>query len=275
MRLPLSIAAVAALAVEAFAETNSFERYEVILERQMFGPTPPGFDPTKPPTEASKAEQRELTKEQEVLKSAIRFSMINVTPDGATTVGFSDNADPKHPVAYYLKVGEEKNGWKVLEADPVKATMTIVKDDVEVSLELGASSGKGGGKGAAGAAGAMGANGLAAGQRAGLLRRGPGGLGGNGFGGGGSDVGTGGGRLDSMRKRREALAAERAEQAAKEKAQLDAAREEQRKELQLLKDELKAQRDAMEKEKAEREAQTELLRQERARQAESNANDDN
>ena len=267
-----------------FAEQQPFERYQPIIDRQMFGQPPPNFDPTKPSSEAPKGNARgeeELTREQAVIKSSIHFSAINVTPEGATAVGFTDNSNPKMPVHYYLKVGEERNGWKVTEADPVKATMTIVKDDVEVSLELGANSGGGKGGAAAGNAATrdVAGRGMAAGQRAGLLggRRG-------GFGGAAARNADAAGapvdatKLGSLRERRAALAQERAAEEAKERAKREAEREEQRKELQLLKDELKAQRDAAEKERAEREAERAAREQERAarmneQQVEGNAED--
>ena len=252
-----------ALAASALlAEQQPFERYQPIIDRQMFGQPPPNFDPAKPPSEAPRGGaargEEELTREQAVIKSSIHFSAINVTPDGATAVGFTDNSNPKTPVHYYLKVGEERNGWKVTEADPVKAEMTIVKDDVEVTLKLGENSGggKGGAKGGVAAANAatrdMAGRGLGAGQRAGLLgaRRGA-------FAAGAaSSAGTADGEAGkpggSLRERR---------------AQREAEREEQRKELQLLKDELKAQKDAAEKERAEREAERAAREQERAARA--------
>ena len=91
-----------ALATDASAERQPYERYQSIVDRQMFGPLPVGFDPTKSPAEVSKsgsaAAEKELTKEQEKVKSAIRFSVINVTPQGETAIGFTDNSDPKAPV---------------------------------------------------------------------------------------------------------------------------------------------------------------------------------
>lgn len=142
--LPSIIVAVFALSL--FAERQPYERYQSIVDRQMFGAPPPGFDPTVPPSEVSKsdaaADEEQLTKEQEQIKSAIHFSVINVTPNGETAVGFTDNGDSKNPVHYYLKVGESRNGWLVKEADPVKATMTIAKGAVEVSLSIGGDSAK-------------------------------------------------------------------------------------------------------------------------------------
>lgn len=139
-----------AIEILAFAEKQPIDRYQSIIDRQMFGPLPPGFDPAKMPSEVSKSssskEEKQLTQEQEQLKSSIHFSVINVTPEGDTAIGFTDNSDPKVPVHYYLKVGEKRNGWEVKEADPKEASMTIVKNDIEVSLKLGDNSGSGGGK---------------------------------------------------------------------------------------------------------------------------------
>ena len=136
------------LAETVLAEKQPFERYQSIVDRQMFGPLPEGFDPTKSPSEVQKsssAEEKALSKEQEKIQSAIHFSMINLTPDGKTAVGFTDSSDPKNPVNYYLKVGETRNGWTVKEADAQEATMTIVRDGIEVSLSIGGNSAKGAG----------------------------------------------------------------------------------------------------------------------------------
>ena len=148
MKLPLTIVFVGSV-LSLFAERQPFERYQSILDRQMFGRPPPGFDPTKPPSEVSRSEVKSESElqVQERIKTAIRFSAINVTPEGDTAVGFTDSSDSKNPVHYYLKVGESRNGWLVKEADPVKATMTIVKDEVEVTLSIGGNSAQSGASG--------------------------------------------------------------------------------------------------------------------------------
>jgi len=262
----LLAAAASCLCFDAVAERQPIDRYQSIIDRQMFGQPPPNFDPTKPPSQVQKGsgDEKELTREQEAIKSAIHFSAINVTPAGDVAVGFTDNSDSKMPIHYYLKVGEERNGWKVLEADPVKATMKVAKGDIEVALDLGANSAKGGGSTAR--AGVNAAPAFAtANRRTGFL---------------------GGGRRSSMdgeqprpgmmgaslrerraarelarqaeeAKEKELEAKRQAEAAEKEKereAQRQAEKEEQRRELQLLKDELRAQREAVERARAEREA---------------------
>ena len=253
------------LCFDAVAERQPIDRYQSIIDRQMFGQPPPNFDPTKPPSQVQKGagDETMLTDEQKAIKSAIHFSAINVTPAGDVAVGFTDNSDSKMPVHYYLKVGETRNGWKVLEADPVKATMKVAKGDIEVALDLGANSAKGGGSTAR--AGVNAAPAFAtANRRTGLL--------------GGRRSSADGeqprpGMIGaSLRERRAARELARQEEAAKEKeleakrqaeaaekekereAQRQAEKEEQRRELQLLKDELRAQREAVERARAEREA---------------------
>ena len=263
-----SVFAVSVLIASAlFAEHQPFDRYQSIVDRQMFGRPPAGFDPTKPASMVQKGEEKEITREQEALKSAIHFSAINVTPDGATAVGFTDNSNGKQPMHYYLKVGEERDGWKVIEADAVKATMKIEKNDVEVSLTLGANSAKGGGTTSAKPTPG------APPQRPGLL--GPRRV---------VSAGDGAGlnRMVSLRERRAARAAEaekeraaREAEAEKEKAAREAEREEQRKELQLLKDELKAQRDAAEAERAAREAERVARENQTGQQQQVEANAEN
>lgn len=255
-----AVAACACLA--AAAERQPLDRYRSIIDRQMFGRPPPNFDPSVPASQAAKGVSDEvLSKEQEAVKNSIHFSVINVTPDGATAVGFTDNSDSKAPVHYYLKVGEERNGWKVVKADPVKATMTVVKGDVEVSLELGANSAKAKGDESSARQLAPAANASGPGPRkAGILS-------GKSLLRGGDSQGLGASlrerraakeqaRLAETAKARELEAKRQAEAAEKEKerdAQLQAEREERRRELQLIKDELKAQREAAERERAERE----------------------
>ena len=225
------------------AEKQPFDRYQSILDRQMFGPLPPGFDPTKLPSEVSKstsATEQQLTQEQEKLQSAIHFSMINLTPEGETEVGFTDNSDPKVPVTYLLKVGESRNGWTVKAADAVAATMTIAKGEIEVSLTLGGNSASQADatarSGSAAPAGPARLTGLGPG-RSGLL--------------GGSLRAR---RMQREQQRQQAAAADEAkrkeEQAAREaeqqaeKAQREAERAEQRQQLLAIQEELKRVRDA-------------------------------
>ena len=237
--------AIALCLSAAYAEKQPIDRYQSIIDRQMFGPLPPGFDPTKSPNEVQKTsgkEEKQLTQEQEKLQSSIHFSVINVTPEGATAVGFTDNSDPKAPVHYYLKVGEKRNGWEVKEADPNQASMTIAKGDIEVSLTLGGNSAKDGGTSrAGGAAPAATAPGMA--RRPGLL--------------GGGLLGGGSLRARRLQRQQEAQAAaaklqeeqaakdaERQAQAEQEKQQREAERAEQRQQLLAIQEELKRVREA-------------------------------
>ena len=257
----LLLAGTAAAALSASAERQPYDRYESIVERQMFGPLPPGFDPTKSPSEVSKgagaAAEKALTKEQEKVKSSIRFSVINVTPEGETAIGFTDNSDPKAPRHYYLKVGESRDGWEVKEADARAATMTVAKGGVEVSLSLGGDSAKNGGATTAAAA-----------KEGGFQdRRSP-------------LLSTLGGRRRAKREREEAearaaqeraaarereekaRAEEREQRDAEEKAQREAEREETRRQLQQVQEELrKAREERAAREREERQPDDEAPQQ--------------
>ena len=247
MKIEISFAClfVALTVLPAYAEKQPISRYQSIIDRQMFGPLPPGFDPTKSPNEVQKTsgkEERQLTQEQEKLQSSIHFSVINVTPEGATAVGFTDNSDPKAPVHYYLKVGEKRNGWEVKEADANNASMTIAKGDIEVSLSLGGNSAKDGGTSRVGGA-------APASTSSGAARR-PGLLGGGGL----LGVSQRARRLQRKQEEAAAMAKQREEQAAKdaerqaqaeqEKQQREAERAEQRQQLLAIQEELKRVREA-------------------------------
>ena len=234
-----------ALAVSvASAEKQPISRYQTIIDRQMFGPLPPDFDPTKSPNDVQKTsakEEKQLTQEQAKLQSAIHFSVINVASDGHPEVGFTDNSDPKVPRHYFMKVGETRDGWTVKKADAENATMTIAKGEIEVSLTLGGNSAKGGGTTSrAGAAPAAAANGV----------RRPGGLLGGGF--AGSTL-----RAKRLQRQQEAqaeAAKQREEQAAREqerRAQAEEERQlreqeraEQHQQLLAIQEELKKVREA-------------------------------
>ena len=217
----------------AQAEKQPFSRYQTIGDRQMFGELPAGFDPTKMPSEVARSSAKqgqELTKEQEKLQSSIHFSAINVTPEGTTAVGFTDNSNPKAPVHYYLKEGETRDGWKVVEADPKAATMTIAKDDIEVSLSLGGNSGKGAGQTKSRSGASEPASGgspmlkTLRGRRAQREQREA-------------------AERERLRAELEAKDAEREEQAEKDKAQREAEREETRSQMRTLMEELRRVRE--------------------------------
>lgn len=247
------------------AEKQPYDRYQPIVDRQMFGALPPGFDPTKPAAAVDKREQQRQEearkKQEEKIKSAIRFSMCNVTPEGATAVGFTDSSDSKNPRHYYLKVGESRDGWTVKEADPAAATMTIVKnidtpDAIEVSLTIGGDSGKGAGTTARANRSNVGADhraaaGAPAGGRDGIM--------------GGSLRSRRMLREQERRQAEEKVAAERAEREkkqaelqaareardAEEKAKAAEEREQQRQQLLAIQEELKKAREATAKKESE------------------------
>ena len=146
----LFVLLLAACAFAANAEKMPYSRYTNIIERQMFGPLPDNFDPTKPPSEVAKSAaarqaEEERAKKEEQLRSNVSFSMINITPDGDVKVGFTDKSKSP-PVNYYMGVGEEqkRDAWIVKEVDVDAEEMTIenVKEKIEITLTLGGDSSK-------------------------------------------------------------------------------------------------------------------------------------
>ena len=262
--LVLSVLAVGTVA----AEKQPFSRYQSIIDRMPFGQPPPGFNPEQMASEVSRsdaASAQELTQEQEAIQKAVAFSVINVDPDdGGVMVGFTDNADPKSPHHYYMRVGTTRDGWLVKEADIAEKTMTVVKDGVEVTLELGMNSSGGDSRSAKGAvASRPGSAGSslsgAVPTRSGLLsRRAP----------GGGGVST----FQGRRRQREMEAAEAkadaeareaerrkreqeaAEQAAADKAVREQERAEQREQLMAIQNELRRVREEKERARVEAEA---------------------
>ena len=252
----LSLGLTVALAAQA--ERYEFERYQPIVDRQMFGPLPEGFDPSKPPSEVQKSSggksEKELTKEQEQIQKSVRFSMINLNPKGETMVGFTDNSNPKEQRHYYLKVGETKDGWTVKAADAVAATVSISKDGVDLDLELGAGS-AGAAQTAGNKPGAPSVGGIGGGFRRGGLLNGGSPVGGSRFSGAAGSLRER--RMAKLQQReenekaaaedqakREAEAAAEKARAEEEKAQRDAEREQQRQQLMQIQEELKKAREA-------------------------------
>ena len=142
MRMLLAIVALG-VAAELAAETALPEKYQAVVSRHPFGEPPPGFDPKKAYVDglSNAKEDKEISAMQEEIVKNVSFSVINQESDGTVMVGFSDNTDSKQPHHYYIRVGETKNGWTVKEADTVAKTMTLVKDGIEVELSLGDKSG--------------------------------------------------------------------------------------------------------------------------------------
>mgnify|MGYP002515963776 FL=1 len=122
-------------------ERRPYSRYEGIVARAPFGAPPANFDPSVNPgtisaREAARAE-KQLSVEQEQLKRAVKFSVINLDPAGVVRVGFSDTSSAKMPRHYYLAAGESRDGWRVVAADAAARTAKIEKDGVELDLVLG------------------------------------------------------------------------------------------------------------------------------------------
>ncbi len=134
---------------------SGFGRYQSIIDRQPFGPPPPGFDPSLPVSQASAngaaggtdgaKTEAELSAEEQKMMSSVRVSVLNVTPAGATMVGFTDSTT-QPPVNYYLKVGDTSTDsakWLVKSADPSTGSVTLSKDGIDINLAVGDETKKG------------------------------------------------------------------------------------------------------------------------------------
>lgn len=264
---------------------EGFARYQSIIDRQPFGPPPPGFDPTQPPGKGGAGggedgsvgkTEAEISAEEQKLMSSVRVSILNVTPSGAVMAGFTDSTT-QPPVNYYLKVGDTSTDaakWTVKEADPAAGTVTLSKDGIDVTISVGGETKKGA---TVGKGGAKGPGVAAADQQRGrsLMRRPPmppqvaaGGSAGGSAGDAAGDDEHGGSlaRLRQRRMMRQAAevaqrqaAAEREQQReAQEKAdrerreeQAAAEREQQREALLQIQEELRRRREADAAKKAE------------------------
>ncbi len=112
----------------------SFSRYEGILQRMPFGAPPATQSAVLSPVDAQSAAQD--LKEQQLLARQINMSCVNITPGGSIAVGFTDLA-MKPPVSYYLLVGSDAGGWKVLSADYDAEWAELEKEGVAIFVKLG------------------------------------------------------------------------------------------------------------------------------------------
>lgn len=140
---PISFIFLAAvISSVAYADdARSFELYQPIIDKCLFGPPPE--DPTVIPDKNSSSSdsdaktERQLSKEQEQLEKSVAVSALIQKPDGVVMVGFSDMSAKKSPVHYYLPVGESKDGWTVVAADVTTKKIMLEKDGVEIERTLG------------------------------------------------------------------------------------------------------------------------------------------
>lgn len=112
-----------------------FAHYQPILDRMPFGELPANFNAAAVDPATLKNEAQ-VKAEQQAIAKKVNLSAVNVTPDGATAIGFTDlSVTP--PVSHYLRVGEAAGGWVVVSADYDEETATIEKEGVPITLKLG------------------------------------------------------------------------------------------------------------------------------------------
>jgi len=266
---------------------EGFARYQSIIDRQPFGPPPPGFDPSLPAGQAGAGgangadgkTEAEISAEEQKLMSSVRVSILNVTPAGAVMAGFTDSTT-QPPVNYYLKVGDTSTDaakWTVKEADPAAGTVTLSKDGIDVTLAVGGETKKGS---SAKSAAQGGRHLAAAGSRSGrgiFPGRGPSPAPPPGFGSppiaGGEDAEKAqdaGGALARLRQRRMLKHAEEAAQKqAAEKARANLEAQEAKEKEELAREREQAAADRAQQREALRQIQEELRRNREAKAAQN------
>ncbi|MDA3926532.1 MAG: hypothetical protein PF904_17715 [Kiritimatiellae bacterium] len=115
-------------------EVPPFSRYQGILNRMPFGAAPAAAPAMINPIDAKTAAQ--AMKEQQLLARKINMSCVNITPAGTSAVGFTD-LSVKPPVNYYLLVGDDSNGWTVLDANYEEEWAELEKDGTAIYVKLG------------------------------------------------------------------------------------------------------------------------------------------
>ena len=128
-------AAATGLAASEGFSSPPFGHYQPILDRMPFGALPANFNASSVDPAAAKNEEQ-VKADQQKLAKQINMSAVNVTPDGGTAIGFTDLSE-KPPINYYLLVGAEAGGWKVLSADYDEETALIEKEGISITLKLG------------------------------------------------------------------------------------------------------------------------------------------
>ncbi|MFO7937468.1 MAG: hypothetical protein R6V06_07670 [Kiritimatiellia bacterium] len=99
-----------------------------------FGKAPEDLEQAADP-EADKEAAR-IKMEQQKLARKINMSAVNITPQGEIAIGFTDLSS-KPPINYYLVVGDESGGWKLLNADYDKEIAELSKNGINLTLKLG------------------------------------------------------------------------------------------------------------------------------------------
>jgi hypothetical protein len=113
------------LAIATGAPTDSFDRYQVIVERKPFGEPPPPPVTPPPPVE-----------ETPPWAESYRLCSVYEAEGSKTRVGLLEMKSNK---ALILAIGESQNGILLLSADVAEETATLSKDGQEVTMKLEAS----------------------------------------------------------------------------------------------------------------------------------------
>ncbi len=146
-------ALLALIASSALSDERFDSLYQPLIDRFPFGSPPPGYDAAgnwtgegpEPSSAAAaadaQAEEIPLSEQQQALKKAVAVSLLSRDPlSSVMQVGFTDSSDPKSPRAHLVEVGSSEDGWLVKSVDEAKKSVVLVKNDIEIEVEVGSSS---------------------------------------------------------------------------------------------------------------------------------------
>lgn len=132
----LAVGTQMAYGAASSASSYSLSRYSVIMERAPFGPLPKKLTPEElAAAEAAAAEEAAGVVEEEAIPPS--FEQIKVTAltmfGGKPAAGFTDGAKNK---SYYLREGEEFEGYSLVDVDFDGMEITLRQNAIEAVLPL-------------------------------------------------------------------------------------------------------------------------------------------
>lgn len=114
-----------------------FSHYQSIIDRLPFGEMSSAATLAEAAGRKGGGEEQ-LKPDQQQLARQVSMSGITVMPDGGLAVGFCDRG-VNPPAFHFLRVGApaDASGWEALKASYEKEWVTLRKDGVELTVQLG------------------------------------------------------------------------------------------------------------------------------------------
>jgi hypothetical protein len=115
-----SILILLLLASLSTAEEDGFSRYQLILDKKIFGQEPP------------EADMKRIQSSESFARN-VRLSMLFQGPDGDISAGIVDSSDPSGEHSYIIHLGESVVGFELVEADITKS-QALIRRGEEIAL---------------------------------------------------------------------------------------------------------------------------------------------